>query len=226
MSGIPYGPEEDAIIRALFPVNNTAVVARLIDRTHSSVVQRAAILGAKKSPGYLAERAGRKNGHEPGSVAHRFKPGQVPANKGLRRPGWAPGRMASTQFKKGAMAGAAQHNYVPIGSERISKDGYLERKVTDDPALAPARRWVGVHRLVWEAVNGPVPTGHAVVFLPGRKTADAARIAPDGLELVSRAELMRRNTRHRFPPELNQLLSLKAALTRKINSRSKLCETK
>ena len=32
---------------------------------------------------------------------YEFKPGNVPANKGLRRPGFAPGRMAKTQFKKG-----------------------------------------------------------------------------------------------------------------------------
>lgn len=216
---IPYGPEEDVIIRALFPVNNTAAVARLIDRTASSVAQRAVILGLKKSPEYLAERAGRKNGHEPASVAHRFKPGQVPPNKGLRRPGWAPGRMAQTQFKKGERRGVAVALWQPIGTERISKDGYLERKVNDDLPLQS--RWRGVHRIVWESANGPVPPGHAVAFLPGRRTTDASRITLDALELVSRGELMRRNTRHNYSPELNELLSLKAALTRKINNRTK-----
>jgi hypothetical protein len=118
------------------------------------------------------------------------------------------------------MAGAARAKYKPIGTERIA-DGQLQRKVTDDPSVYPARRWVAVARLVWEAANGPVPAGHAVAFKPGKATTDRARITLDVLELVSRAELMRRNTRHRFPPELNQLLALKAALTRKINNRSK-----
>lgn len=147
----------------------------------------------------------------------RFQPGQPPANKGLRRPGWAPGRMASTQFKKGQMAGAAQRNYQPIGTERISKDGYLERKVTDDHPV-PARRWVGVHRLVWEAANGPIPPGHAVAFREGKRTAVAEEITVDRLELVSRVELMRRNSYHNnYPKEVAQLIQLKGALNRKIN---------
>jgi hypothetical protein len=147
----------------------------------------------------------------------RFQPGQVPANKGLRRPGWAPGRMASTQFKKGSMTGAAQRNYVPIGTERLSKDGYLERKVTDDHPV-PARRWVGVHRIVWEAAHGPIPAGHAVAFREGKRTSVADEITADRLELVSRVELMRRNSYHNnYPKEVAQLIQLKGALNRKIN---------
>lgn len=218
---IPYGPEEDAIITALFPVNATAEVAKLIDRTPSGVAQRAERLGVVKCPEYLATKAHRRNGSEPASIANRFKPGQVPANKGLRRPGYAPGRMASTQFRKGRPAHESR-NYLPIGSERISKDGYLEEKVTDSPALVPARRWVAVHRLVWEAANGPIPPAHAIAFLPGRKTARREQITVDALELVTRAEMCHRNSRHtNYPPELNRLLALKGALTRKINHRSK-----
>jgi len=75
--------------------------------------------------------------------------------------------MAATQFKKGDRLGAAQHNYVPIGSLRVSKDGYLERKVTDDPSFVPNRRWVSVHRLVWEAAHGPVPQATPSSSCPG-----------------------------------------------------------
>ena len=151
----------------------------------------------------------------------RFPPGHVPANKGKRRPGWSPGRMAETQFKKGEMSGAAQRNYVPIGTERLSKDGYLERKVTDDHPV-PARRWVAVHRIVWEAAIGPVPRGHKVAFLPGKRTAVPAEITLDRLELVSDAELMRRNSYHNnYPKEVAQLIQLKGALNRKINKLSK-----
>lgn len=218
MRRIPYQPEEDEIIRRLFPTNATHKVAALIDRTPSSVAQRAEVLGLSKDPEYLARDAYRFNGQHVGGVAHRFKPGQEPPNKGLRRPGWAPGRMAETQFRKGCMTGAAQHNYQPIGTLRVSKDGYLERKVTDDHP-GPARRWVAVHRLVWEAANGPVPAGHVVVFLPGRRTASESAITLDAVELVTRAELMRRNTRHRLPKELADLIALRASLTRKINTR-------
>lgn len=116
-----------------------------------------------------------------------FLPGHVPFNKGKK--GWqAGGRSVETQFKKGEMSGAAQRNYKPIGSTRISKDGYLERKVTDDHPV-PARRWVGEHRLIWEAENGPIPDGHVVVFLDG----DKLNCDPGNLRCVHRGVLQYMN---------------------------------
>lgn len=149
----------------------------------------------------------------------RFPKGNVPFNKGVK--GWqAGGRAATTQFKKGVRQGVAVKLYQPIGAERVSKDGYLERKVNDDLPLQA--RWRGVHRIVWEAAHGPIPPGHAVAFLPGKHTADAARITVDCLELVSRAELMRRNSYlTRYPKEVADLIRLRGALNRKINNRSK-----
>ena len=112
--------------------------------------------------------------------------------KGQRRvPGSGAKGPNRTSFKKGTMAGAAQHNYVPIGTERVSKDGYRERKVTDDPNLVPARRWVGVHRLVWEQENGPIPDGHVIVFLDG----DKRNCAPSNLRCVPRGALAHLNQR-------------------------------
>lgn len=89
-----------------------------------------------------------------------------------------------TSFKPGRRPEEAR-NYMPIGSFRFSKDGYLERKVTDDQSLAPARRWVGVHRLNWEAAHGPIPDGHCVSFIDG----DPLNAELDNLVLLSRREL-------------------------------------
>jgi len=101
-------------------------------------------------------------------------------------------------------------------------NGVLEKKVTDDPSLYPARRWRPVARLVWEGVHGPIPQGHAVVFLPGRSSLIESDITIDSLELVTRRDLMLRNSRHtRYPPELNQIIQLKAAVVRKVNNRIK-----
>jgi len=86
--------------------------------------------------------------------------------KGLRRPpGWAPGRMRETQFKPGVRQGVAVRLYKPIGHERLSKEGYLQRKIHD--GLPRQSRWRAVHILVWEAANGPLPEGHAVAFRNG-----------------------------------------------------------
>jgi len=206
----------------MYATLSAAQCAEKLGRTLSATQQRVNVLGLRKSPKWVAERARQRwaeGRHENSRTALASGRGW---NKGIKGSTGNHPNCRRTQFKKGELMGAARHNYVPIGSERISKDGYLERKVTDDPALYPARRWVGVHRLVWESTYGPVPPGHAVVFRPGRQTTDAARISVDGLELVSRAELMRRNSYHtRYPKEVAQLIQLKGALNRKINRRTR-----
>ncbi len=218
-----YTSAEDEAIRLNFPHFPTFLVAHVIGRTASSVTQRAARLGLKKAPDFYSKPlAALWDAREhPNTIAGRFKPGQVPPNKGTRRPGWAPGRMASTQFKKGSMNGAAQHNYVPVGSLRIDgKDGYLERKITDDHPV-PARRWVAVHRLVWEAAHGPIPAGHVVGFKAGMKTNVEAEITLDRLEMISRRELMLRNTIHNYPEEIVRAVQMRGALNRVINQRTR-----
>lgn len=47
------------------------------------------------------------------------------------------------------------------------------------------------------------------------------QITLDAVELISRAELMRRNTRHNYGPEINDLIGLRARITRQINKRTK-----
>lgn len=152
----------------------------------------------------------------PNSVATQFKPGQTPWNKGTHYQ--AGGRSAETRFRPGQLRGVALHNYVPIGTLRITADGLLERKITDDPALYPARRWVAVHRLVWQAAHGPIPDGHIVVFKPGQATTVEAEITPERLECITRRENMRRNNLHtRMPTDMVRLYQLKGAITRQVN---------
>ena len=208
MIRIPYGPEEDEIIRRLWPCNTATDVGALIDRTPSSVDNRAQKLGLKKAAAYIAANSA------------CFRPGHDSWNKGVKGSAGNHPNSRRTQFRKGHKGGRAAEIEQPIGAERISKDGYLERKVNNDMPLQA--RWKAVHRIVWEAANGPIPPGHAVVFRQGRATADAALITADGLELVSRGELMRRNSYHtRYPKEVAQLIQLRGALNRKLNRRQK-----
>lgn len=109
-----------------------------------------------------------------------FKPGLAPWNKGMKgvsHPGCIP-----TQFKKGSKV----HNWVPLGSERVNRDGYVDIKV-DDGKLQ--KNWKGKHILIWEAANGPVPAGHAVMFGDGNRR----NFDPENLILVSRKQLVRLN---------------------------------
>ncbi|WP_369952372.1 HNH endonuclease signature motif containing protein [Ralstonia syzygii] len=211
-----WSEAELELLRQNYADSRAEDIARAVGRPVRVVYNKARQLGLKKSPEFYAgSQSGRLDGVR--GMTGRFAKGHTTWNKGVKGSTGHHPNCVRTQFKKGHMHGAAQHNYVPIGSERINKDGYLERKVTDDPKLVPARRWVGVHRLVWEAANGPIPKGHVVCFLPGRRSTDVNLITVDALELVHRAELARRNHPKNKSPDLWRLVQLKGAITRQVN---------
>ena len=185
-----WRPRDDALLRKRYPNTPTADVAERLGRSPLSVYQRADKLGLRKSEAYLASPAAcrLRRGDNVGAK-HRFQKGHVPANKGLRRPGWAPGRLRETQFKKGVRQGVAVKLYKPIGTERVSKDGYLERKIHDGMPLQS--RWRPVHRIRWEEVNGPVPKGMALKCLGDKRNTD-----PSNWECVPRGLLPRLNGKY------------------------------
>lgn len=92
-----------------------------------------------------------------------------------------------TQFRKGERKGRANANYQPIGTERVTDEGYRQRKVHD--GLPMQARWQLVQRIEWEAVHGPVPKGYALKCLDGNKL----NCAPSNWSLVSRGVLSRLN---------------------------------
>jgi hypothetical protein len=187
---------EDAVLCRLYDTLPASEIGLQLGRSKASVQNRIATLGIAK-------------GHNSG----RFAKGQTPWNTGA--PFVAGGRSADTRFKPGRPPELAR-NYAPIGTERVSKDGYLERKISDDLRLAPARRWRAVHILIWEATHGPLPSGHAIAFRDSNKR----NLAEDNLELVSRADLMRRNSFHRYGKEIAALVQLRATITRQINRKT------
>jgi HNH endonuclease len=207
-----WGAYEDVLLRQLYPSTKTEHLALLLGRRTGSVYQRAALLGIKKSAEWLGSAEACKLRREPDVGAPgRFKPGATPWNKGLRHPpGWAPGRMRETQFKKGNKP----WTWAPLGSRRYSKEGYLQRKISETGY--PPRDWVAEHVLLWRKKHGPVPQGHKVVF----KDGDKSHIALKNLELISNAEMMRRNSVHNLPPGLQRVIQLAGALKRKVRGLS------
>lgn len=207
--------EMDAELARRYANEPTATIAADLGVRPQQAYNRANRLGLRKSRELLAAMA-RERTNDPGhaSRAHRFGKGHVPANKGLRRPGWAPGHMSRTQFKPGQMP----HNTHPVGSYRITRDGTLQRKI-GTASGSNSKRWRGVHELVWIEANGPVPAGHIVVFRKGMKTTVLDEITIDRVECISLAENMRRNTYHNYGPEIAHVVQLRGAITRQINKK-------
>jgi hypothetical protein len=145
----------------------------------------------------------------PAGVQYRFPKGHIPFNKG--RKGITQGGV-DTQFKKGHKPA----NWVPVGTERTSKDGYVEVKIADGKLN---KNWKSKHIAVWEEANGPVPKGHVVIFGDGNKK----NCELDNLILVSRAQLARLNQNNLIQDdvELTKTGIIIADLHTKISQRKK-----
>lgn len=218
-----WSSEHIELLRTLYPDCSAAVVAAAIGCGISAVYNKAFSLGLKKSEAfYASDRAGRvQRGKQlPSMVATQFKTGLVPWNTGIKGVTGTHPNSVQTQFKPGRNPEEAR-NYQPIGSLRVTKDGYLEKKLNDRRDIPPSRRWVALHRLVWEAANGPIPPGHIARFKSGQKTAMPDEITLDRIECISLAENLRRNSWQRKSPELARLVQLKGAITRQVNRISK-----
>lgn len=203
-----WSPAEDALLRELYPHHPTRDVARMLERALTATYARAAALDLRKSAAYLASPAsGRLYGQN--GKATRFQKGQVPPNKGLRRPGYAPGRMRETQFKKGQFPFNRDPDFYVLGALRVNTEGYIEMRTSFEPGGCG---WSLLHRILWEDAHGPVPRTHALVF----KDGDRLNVELDNLEVITRAELIRRNTIHNLPAPLKSTITVLGQLKRRI----------
>lgn len=211
-----WSTDDDERMRREFPHRPTGDVAGELGRSATAVSARAAILGLSKSAEYLASpHACRLRRGDHVGAAFRFQAGHVPANKGLRRPGWHRGRMKETQFQPGNLNGHAKDRHRPVGSTRLV-DGYVYRKVSDVRDVPWTVNWKPEHVLLWTAARGPIAPGHALAFTNGDRTD----VRLDNLECITRRELLARNSVHHLPKPLADTIRLLGALTRQIRKRT------
>lgn len=209
MRGRLWTPEEVATLARRFPTEQTAVIAADLGRAYGAVAAKAHGLGLKKAADFMAdaEKSGRLTGKQ--GATTRFQKGHGTWNAGKK--GWqAGGRAPETQFKPGQRPST----WVPVGTEvKTPRDGYWKRKISDDTTPGMSRfNWKFVHILVWEEAHGPVPAGHIVTF----RDRNRDNLELSNLEMLSLADNARRNSIHRYPPELKDTFRLIGKLKREI----------
>jgi hypothetical protein len=198
-----WTPEQVEQMRSKYPDCATADLANELGLPKDAVYNKAYSMGLKKSAAFFAsEASGRTMGDR--GVHMRFKKGQAAWNKGMK--GLQIGGEA-TRFKKGAVP----VNALPVGTIRTTHDGYLEIKTA--PGM---RKWAPLSHWNWEKEHGQrPPKGMSLTF----KDGDRQNCDPSNLELISRTDLMKRNTIHNLPSDLKELVQLKGRLNRQINKR-------
>ena len=101
-----------------------------------------------------------------------FKKGSTPWNKGLK--GYIGAN--KTSFKKGTIP----PNQVPIGTESITKGGYIKVKVGEP------NKWKLKQRYIYEQHYGEIPNNYNVIFTDGNKM----NFDIDNLIAVSKSEML------------------------------------
>jgi hypothetical protein len=153
----PYTKEQLNFIRDNCKLLEDAKLAEAFNATFGLNKTAGNMKSTRTNHGFLTGRTG------------RFSPGQKPS------PNARPAGPNSTSFKKGNRP----HNWMPVGSERVNGDDYIDVKVAEPNV------WVYKQRLIFEAAHGPIPDGHCVIF----KDGDNRNFDISNLVLVDRKEL-------------------------------------
>jgi hypothetical protein len=201
---------EVKLLRSLYPDMRTDAISARLGRALNTVYAKASALGLRKSAAYLAgpEACRLRRGGGIGEQ-FRFRPGHVPMNKGIK--GWqAGGRAILTQFKPGNRSKRWDPDAYAVGALRVTSDGYIDMKVAEG-----SRSWKRLHVILWEDAHGEIPGGHVLRF----KDGDALNVELSNVELLSRADLMRRNTIHNLPAELRSSIQLLGQLKMRIHEK-------
>lgn len=186
--------EQEQYLVAHYATTSNAELAEALGKKNADrVMAKASLLGLKKSRQFLKESCQQREN------SGKFKKGMTLHNKGKKLSEETKAKLVKTMFK----SGNRPHNTLQVGAETQDKDGYVMVKVAEPNV------WQYKHHV---AYGEPVPTGHKVIFLDGNKY----NFERDNLQLVSNAELMSKNTMHRYPPELVRLLKTLNKLKKRV----------
>lgn len=199
-----FTKKEDQYLRDNYLLLPSCAMSRMLERSKSSARQRMKLLGIKV-PAELIEQF-KKQSH--------FKVGIPASNKGLKQTQYmsaaAIEKVSKSWFKPGANPSNTKHDGVITMRLDKTKKRYQFIRVSE-------ANWIPLHRHNWMQINGAIPNGMKLIF----KDGDTLNCSINNLELLTAAELMKRNSLHNYPKPLAMMVQLRGALNRQINKQSK-----
>jgi len=198
-------------LKEKYPNTPTYLLAKELGIPINSVYNKALKNGLRKSEEYKnSPFSGRlRPGTNIGGNT-RFKKGHSTHNKGKKMNPETYSKVSKTMFKKGNKP----HNTKEIGRINLRRDKadipYYFIKISDGI-------WQPLHRVIWQLHNGDIPENMKITFIDG----NSLNCQINNLQMVSYADLMRKNSHINIPKELLEVIKLKNKLIQKINSYGK-----
>lgn len=146
-----------------------------------------------------------------------FSKGDVPLNKGRKQIEYmsaaAIKKTKKTRFKKGQLP----HNTKQDLQITIRPD---KRGVKYQFIRVSLNNWVPLHRYNWEKDHGKIAPKMKLIF----KDGDTMNCDIGNLELITNADLMKRNSYHNYGKEIASTIQLRGVITRQINKHIKILQ--
>ena len=163
--------EEAEFIREIYPYYPNKVVAKMVKEKFGIETSANNLKNVKNKYGIPDKVI-----PNPGN----YQKGQVPWNKGKSMPEETKEKVKKTWFKKGQIP----QNHQPIGTTRITSDGYKEIKVKEPDV------WQLYNRYIYEKEHGvKLEAKDIIIFADGNRE----NFGIDNLVKVSRANLLHLN---------------------------------
>ncbi len=199
-----YTAEEDQFLKDNYLLIPVKRMSRMLGRCEAGARQRMQRLGIVVPPEVI-ERNKRESW---------IKQGANPPNKGKKLHEFVSPegieRSSATRFKPGNIPPNTKADYVI--TTRPDKRGVPYQFIRVSLA-----KWMPLHRYNWQTVNGPIAPKMKLIF----KDGDTMNCDVSNLELMTYADLMRRNSVHNLPKPLAEIVQLRGAIQRQINKHQK-----
>ena len=207
-----FTPEEDQYIRDNYLTQFLREMGEHLGRTEGTILGRMTRIGIEVPAEIKLKRLQQsfKNLEESGKMS-RFQKGLVPHNKGKKMSPEMYEKCKGTMFKPGQIPATCVHFGKPYLHQRTWEDGYVEKLWFIQEGTNKRSAYLAY--LCRQ--NGIDLTGKKPILKPGFDHSRAPTM--EDIMIVTNAENMRRNSLHRYPPEVVKLCQLKGALQRQIN---------
>ena len=168
MSRHVWSEEEIKFLKEIYPYYPNREIAKILKDKFGIAVTDKQLANARNNNG-LPKKVIPNSGI--------YKKGKVAWNKGKKMPEETKAKVKKTWFKKGRIP----ENHKPVGSTRVTVDGYKEIKI------AEPNKWALYHRHLWEKTHGKkLSKNEVVIFADG----DKSNFDIDNLVKVNRANLL------------------------------------